>query len=53
MGRIVWVLVADQRGQNPKRRPVVLLTSPNQVPAGHPLIGIAVSTQLPDPLPEQ
>jgi hypothetical protein len=52
-GRIVWVTVLDKRGANPKRRPVILLTPPDQVPEGQPLIGVAVSTQPTDPLPPE
>lgn len=52
-GRIVYTVVFDPRGGNPKRRPVILLTPPDQVPAGEPLIGVAVSTQPQDPLPNE
>lgn len=52
-GRIVYAVVRDRRGGNPKRRPVILLTPPDQVPEGQPLIGVAVSTQPQDPLPEE
>ncbi len=52
MGRIVWAVVPDKRGQNPKRRPIVLLTPPDRVPAGQPLIGIAITTRLEEPLPD-
>lgn len=52
-GRIVYTVVFDLRGGNPKRRPVILLTPPDQVPPGEPLIGVAVSTQPKDPLPDE
>lgn len=51
LGSIVYVVVHDKQGRNPKRRPVVLLTPPADVPEGEPLVGVAVSTQPQDPLP--
>lgn len=53
LGRIVYTVVRDPRGGNPKRRPVILLTPSEQVPAGEPLIGVAISTQPKDPLPPE
>jgi mRNA-degrading endonuclease toxin of MazEF toxin-antitoxin module len=53
-GRIVYVTVFDSHGKNPKRRPVILVSPPEGVPEGAPLIGVAVSTQPRDPLrPEE
>lgn len=50
-GRIVWADVADLEGRNRKCRPVVILTLADQVPAGEPFIGVAVTTRLEKPLP--
>jgi hypothetical protein len=52
-GTILYVYVLDRQGKNPKRRPVILLTPPDQVPEGEPLIGVVVSTQPKDPLPDE
>ncbi len=52
-GSIVYAVVRDKRGGNPKRRPIILLTPPGDVPEGQPLIGVAVSTQPQDPLPAE
>ena len=49
-GRIVYTVVFDKQGKNPKRRPVILITPPDDVPEGQPLLGVAVSTQPTDPL---
>ena len=49
-GLIVRASTADPAGRNPKKRPVVLLTSENEVPAGEPLIGIGITGSLPNPL---
>jgi hypothetical protein len=38
-------------GRNPKERPVVLLTSEDEVPAGEPLIAVGITGTLATPLP--
>jgi hypothetical protein len=50
-GLIVWATTPDPAGRNPKKRPVVLLTSQDEVPPGDPLIGVGVTGTLPAPLP--
>jgi len=50
-GLIVWATTPDPAGRNPKKRPVVLLTSQDEVPPGNPLIGVGVTGTLPAPLP--
>jgi mRNA-degrading endonuclease toxin of MazEF toxin-antitoxin module len=50
-GLIIWATTPDPAGRNPKRRPVVLLTSQEEVPAGNPLIGVGITGTLPAPLP--
>jgi hypothetical protein len=52
-GSIVYTVVLNSQGRDPKRRPVVLITPPEQVPAGEPLIGVAISTKPKDPLPAE
>jgi hypothetical protein len=52
-GSIVYVKVLDLQGKNPKRRPVVVLSPPDQVKPGEPFIGVAVSTRPQDPLPPE
>lgn len=50
-GLIVWALTPDPAGRNPKERPVVLLTSEDEVPTGNPLIAVGITGTLPTPLP--
>jgi mRNA-degrading endonuclease toxin of MazEF toxin-antitoxin module len=50
-GQVVEIVVPDPRGENVKRRPVVILTSTEEIPSAETLVGAAISTQLVDPLP--
>lgn len=50
-GSIVWAELRDPHGRNPKRRPVVVLASADAVARGV-IDGVAVSTAVPDPPPE-
>ncbi|MFL5241914.1 MAG: type II toxin-antitoxin system PemK/MazF family toxin [Gemmataceae bacterium] len=43
-GRIVWVELPDPQGRNPRRRPVVILTSNEEIQSGESLVGVAIST---------
>ena len=38
-GRIVWVELPDPQGQNPKCRPVVILTAAEEIKSGEPMVG--------------
>src|SRR2546423_267685 len=49
-GLIVWAETPDPAGRNPKERPVVLLTSEDEVPAGNPLIAVGITGTLATPL---
>lgn len=50
-GRIVWAEVLDPGGRNRKRRPAVILTPSDELGPGEPLIAVAVTTRLEQPLP--
>lgn len=52
-GSIVWAVVPDPRGVNPKRRPIVLLTPADEIRPGVPIGGVAISTTSPDPPPPE
>lgn len=52
-GQIVWAEVPDSAGRNPKVRPVVIISVAESIPEGEPYVGVAVTTQLPAPLPEE
>jgi hypothetical protein len=49
-GEIVWVRMVDPNGVNEKVRPVVVLTTSEEISAGFPIVGASVTTTLPDPL---
>ena len=52
-GSIVWATTSDPRGQNPKKRPIVILSADNDIRAGAHLDGVAVSSTIPDPPPPE
>jgi hypothetical protein len=51
-GLIVRAVVSDPAGRNPKARPLVLLTGEDDTPADAPLVGVAITSTLPTPLPD-
>ena len=51
-GQIVDAEVVDPNGQNKKRRPLVVLTSTAEIAGSDEIVAVAISTKLPDPLPE-
>ena len=51
-GRVVWATVADPRGGNTKRRPLVIVHPPDKMQPGRPFLCVAISTQFPVPVPE-
>jgi len=51
-GRIVLVEVTDPQGHNKKPCPVVVVTAAEEIREGSPLVGVAVSTTFPHPVPE-
>lgn len=44
-GSIIWAMVPDPQGRNPKPRPLVVLTPPDQIPNAAVLQCVAVTTQ--------
>jgi mRNA-degrading endonuclease toxin of MazEF toxin-antitoxin module len=51
-GRIVLAEVPDPNGQNPKARPLVIVTATEEIQEGKPFVGVAVSTTIPHPVPD-
>jgi mRNA-degrading endonuclease toxin of MazEF toxin-antitoxin module len=52
-GDIVIVTdLLDRSGRNPKDRPAVVVTPTDELEAGRPVFVIAITTSLPDSLPE-
>ena len=51
LGSIVWAEVEDANGYR-KVRPVVVVTPTADIQAGKPVRVVAITTRLPDPLPE-
>jgi mRNA-degrading endonuclease toxin of MazEF toxin-antitoxin module len=49
-GAVVWVVVADPRGHR-KRRPVVIVSSSDDIAKGHKIVAVAITTTFPDPAP--
>lgn len=47
-GRIVLVEVLDPQGSNPKVRPVVILSSNEDIQSGDDIVGVCISSQLSD-----
>src|SRR5262249_46216938 len=50
-GQIVWAEVADSNGI-PKGRPAVILTPTDQISESGPVDCVAITSRLPDPIPE-
>ena len=46
-GRIVMAEVLDPQGENPKIRPVVIVTPDDEIKPGSPFVGVAVTGTLP------
>ncbi len=51
-GDIVWVRMVDPHGVNENVRPVVVVTSSDEISAGAPVVGACITTTLPNPLTE-
>ena len=45
-GRIIWAVIPDKQGRNPKFRPAVILTTREEIEAGEPIVVAVASTQL-------
>lgn len=52
-GRIVWVTVRDPNGENPKERPAVIITATDEIQPGQPIVAVAITGTLPNPLPPE
>ena len=52
-GSIVWALIRDPRGQNPKRRPIVIVTPSDEIEVDKLVAGVAVTTTATDPPPPE
>ncbi len=50
LGRIVWTEMADANGIR-KLRPAVIVTPSDRISPGGPLVVVAVSSRVPEPLP--
>lgn len=51
LGSVVWAELADANGFR-KVRPAVVVSATADVAAGHPVQVLAITTRLPDPLPD-
>ncbi len=51
-GAVVLVELADPRGQNPKTRPAIVVSSDAEIAKGESLFLVAVTSNVTDPLPE-
>src|SRR5688572_2032922 len=49
-GSIVMALVVDPAGGNVKERPLVVVSPKNAIDAGEPIVAVAISTQISEPL---
>ena len=51
-GRIVWVMVNDPEGRNPKCRPAVILTPTQEIDPAGEIVVVAASSTFNRPLPD-
>ena len=51
LGSVIWAELQDANGYS-KVRPVVVVTPTADIDAGQPLHVVAITTRIPDPLPE-
>ena len=52
-GSIAWLLIADRRAQNTKRRPLVIVKPTHEIKPGELVAGVAVTTTATDPPPPE
>jgi PemK-like, MazF-like toxin of type II toxin-antitoxin system len=52
-GEILWVRTTDPQGANEKCRPFVVLTLSRKIARGETIVAAAITTTLPDPLPDE
>ena len=51
-GAVVWIECEDPNGKNRKQRPAVVITAAVDIVAGGPIVAVAITTNLPNPLPD-
>lgn len=51
-GHIVWAVIFDPQGKNPKRRPAVIITCTDEIQPGEPLVVATITSRLVKPLPK-
>lgn len=51
-GQIVWVEIRDSAGRNPKCRPAVVLTKTSEIHDGEPIVVVAATGRIDQPLPK-
>jgi mRNA-degrading endonuclease toxin of MazEF toxin-antitoxin module len=49
-GRIIWATICDPNGKNPKERPAVIVTATAELRADGPIVVVAITSRLKDPL---
>ena len=49
-GRIIWAVIRDLNGQNPKERPAVIITATAEIEPDRPIAAVAITGTLTDPL---
>ncbi len=52
-GEILWARGVDPQGVNEKLRPYVVLTLTEEIAKGEPIVAAAITTTIPDPLPDE
>jgi mRNA-degrading endonuclease toxin of MazEF toxin-antitoxin module len=52
-GSIIWAVIPDPNGENPKERPAVVVTATEAIQPESPIAVVAVTGTLPKPLPEE
>lgn len=51
-GSIIWVVVSDHAGRNPKCRPAVVVTPTNEIVEGETFVVVAATSTISKPLPD-
>src|SRR5208337_577062 len=52
-GSIIWIEIADPKGVNLKKRPVIVLTRNDEIHHHSDLVVVAITGTLPDPLTDE
>lgn len=51
-GLIVWAVIVDPQGKNPKRRPAVIITSTEEIQRDEPFVVATITSRLVKPIPK-